>query len=64
MQPPQSFLATMEEYIRDAPRVIPVAREVLVSNNVLLDYTLISQFSIMFLVIEFILYYFKFDITH
>lgn len=28
-QPPQSFLSTMEEYIRDAPRVVPVAREVL-----------------------------------
>jgi hypothetical protein len=42
MQPPQSFLATMEEYIRDAPRMVPVAREALVRNNVLLDSTLIS----------------------
>uniref|UniRef100_A0A0D6R0E2 ENTH domain-containing protein n=2 Tax=Spermatophyta TaxID=58024 RepID=A0A0D6R0E2_ARACU len=28
-QPPNSFLATMEEYIRDAPRVVSVAREAL-----------------------------------
>ncbi|KAG1347116.1 putative clathrin assembly protein [Cocos nucifera] len=26
-EPPQSFLATMEEYIREAPRVVPVSRE-------------------------------------
>ncbi|URE36648.1 Clathrin assembly protein [Musa troglodytarum] len=26
-QPPQSFLATMEEYIREAPRVVSVSRE-------------------------------------
>ncbi|RRT57739.1 hypothetical protein B296_00044375 [Ensete ventricosum] len=29
-QPPQSFLATMEEYIREAPRVVSVSREPLV----------------------------------
>uniref|UniRef100_A0A7N0UCM9 ENTH domain-containing protein n=1 Tax=Kalanchoe fedtschenkoi TaxID=63787 RepID=A0A7N0UCM9_KALFE len=28
-EPPQSFLATMEEYIREAPRVVPVPREIL-----------------------------------
>eukprot|EP01018_Ginkgo_biloba_P004057 Gb_34648 [translate_table: standard] len=28
-QPPQSFLATMEEYVREAPRVVPVVREAL-----------------------------------
>ncbi|KAH9305313.1 hypothetical protein KI387_009717, partial [Taxus chinensis] len=28
-QPPNSFLATMEEYIRDAPRVVPIASEAL-----------------------------------
>ncbi|RZS17385.1 hypothetical protein BHM03_00049524, partial [Ensete ventricosum] len=26
-QPPQSFLATMEEYIREAPRVVAISRE-------------------------------------
>nr|CAD1823473.1 unnamed protein product [Ananas comosus var. bracteatus] len=26
-EPPQSFIATMEEYIREAPRVVPVSRE-------------------------------------
>jgi len=30
-QPPQSFLATMEEYIREAPRVVSIPREPLVS---------------------------------
>ncbi|KAK1299198.1 putative clathrin assembly protein [Acorus calamus] len=29
-EPPQSFLATMEEYIREAPRVVTVSREPLV----------------------------------
>lgn len=29
-QPPQSFLATMEEYIREAPRVVSVPSEALV----------------------------------
>ncbi|CAM8956436.1 unnamed protein product [Rhodiola kirilowii] len=28
-EPPQSFLATMEEHIREAPRLVPVPREIL-----------------------------------
>ncbi|KAL9663924.1 hypothetical protein QQ045_019318 [Rhodiola kirilowii] len=28
-EPPQSFLGTMEEYIREAPRLVPVPREIL-----------------------------------
>lgn len=31
VQPPQSFLTTMEEYIREAPRMVSVSREPLVS---------------------------------
>ena len=34
-QPPQTFLVTMEEYVRDAPRMVPV-REPLVSALVVL----------------------------
>lgn len=32
LQPPQSFLTTMEEYIREAPRVVTVPNEPLVSH--------------------------------
>lgn len=31
-QPPQSFLATMEDYIREAPRMVSVPNEPLVST--------------------------------
>ena len=34
-QPPQSFLTTMEEYIREAPRVVTVPSEPLVSTFIL-----------------------------
>ncbi|RRT45377.1 hypothetical protein B296_00055176, partial [Ensete ventricosum] len=32
-KPPQSFLATMEEYIREAPRVVAISREPLGLNE-------------------------------
>jgi len=31
LQPPSSFLGTMEEYIREAPRTAPVPNETIVS---------------------------------
>ncbi|KAJ0039042.1 hypothetical protein Pint_22341 [Pistacia integerrima] len=35
-EPPQSFLTTMEEYIREAPRVVTVPSEPLVSTNLIM----------------------------
>lgn len=42
-QPPQTFLVTMEEYVRDAPRMVPV-REPLVSALVVLLNLLFLRF--------------------
>lgn len=34
LQPPQSFLTTMEEYIKEAPRVVDVPAEPLVCMHI------------------------------